>query len=83
MAPARRRAASQRLGALIARPSSAAPSRRGVVRARAEVRWVRDPRDEHPDAPAGVGLCFEDLAPEDARAIHAFVAARAPPFDDE
>ena len=44
------------------------------------VRWLRDPRDHNPDAPPGMGIQFEDVASDDMRAIHEFVALRAPLF---
>ncbi|MFW6050170.1 MAG: TIGR02266 family protein [Myxococcota bacterium] len=54
-----------------------------IVRARGQVRWVRDPRDESPGAPPGMGIQFEELLPEDRRAIQAFIEARAPLFYEE
>ena len=54
-----------------------------IVRTTAEVRWLRDPRDENPDVHPGMGLRFRELLPEDARAIQAFVLQRAPLFYDE
>lgn len=54
-----------------------------IVRARVEVRWLRDPRDDDPDVRPGMGVRFESLLPEDARAITEFVQARAPLFYDE
>jgi uncharacterized protein (TIGR02266 family) len=54
-----------------------------IVRTRAEVRWLRDPRNESDDAPPGMGLRFLQLLPEDARAINEFVQARSPIFYDD
>lgn len=54
-----------------------------IVKTVGEVRWLRDLRDECDGAPPGMGLAFRDLAPEDARAIHAYVQARAPIFYDD
>lgn len=54
-----------------------------VVRTDAVVRWVRDPRDADSEVSPGMGLQFVNLPAEDARAIGAFVEARAPLFYDE
>ena len=54
-----------------------------IVRTTGIVRWVRDPRDEAPDAPPGMGLQFRDLLPEDQTAIHEFIEARAPIFYED
>lgn len=54
-----------------------------TVRVEGEVRWVRDPRDETPDAPPGMGIRFGELRPEDLEAIQSFVRQREPLFYDE
>lgn len=54
-----------------------------IVRATGSVRWVRDPRDESPGAPPGMGIQFDELLPEDREAIHAFIGARAPIFYED
>jgi uncharacterized protein (TIGR02266 family) len=54
-----------------------------VVRAIAEVRWVRDLRDESDGVSPGLGLRFVELQPTDRDAITQFVQARAPIFYDE
>ena len=54
-----------------------------IVRTLGVVRWIRDPHDEAPDAPPGMGLQFRDLLPEDRTAIHEFIEARAPIFYEE
>ncbi len=54
-----------------------------LVRTRAEVRWLRDPRDEDPDVRPGMGLRFESLLAEDACAVAELVRLRAPLFYEE
>lgn len=54
-----------------------------IVRTSAEVRWLRDLRDESDDVHPGMGLRFVELLPEDQRAIQAFTQARSPLFYDE
>lgn len=54
-----------------------------IVRAVGVVRWLRDPRDEAPDAPPGMGLQFRALLPEDRAAIQEFIDARTPLFYEE
>lgn len=54
-----------------------------IVRTTGEVRWVRDPRDEAPDAPPGMGIQFRKLANEDSAAIQTFIEARAPLFFED
>lgn len=54
-----------------------------IVRALSTVRWVRDPRDDMPDAPPGMGLQFRNLLPEDRTAIHEFIEARTPLFYED
>lgn len=49
-------------------PGSSAP-----VKARGEVRWLRE-HSQH--EPRGVGIAFEDLAPEDRARIHEFCSVR-------
>jgi len=54
-----------------------------IVRAVGVVRWVRDPRDEEPDCPPGMGIQFRELPSEDRRAIHEFIEARTPLFYED
>lgn len=54
-----------------------------IVRTTGVVRWVRDPRDEEPDAPPGLGIQFRELAPEDREAIQSFIEERAPLFYED
>jgi uncharacterized protein (TIGR02266 family) len=54
-----------------------------IMRASAEVRWLRDLRDDCEGVSPGMGLAFRELLPEDRRAIGAFVDARAPIFYDD
>ncbi len=54
-----------------------------VVRARAEVRWIRDLLDDVPDARPGMGLAFSALSEGDERAIGRFVNTRIPLFYDD
>lgn len=54
-----------------------------IVRTEGEVRWVRDPQDEAPDAPPGMGIQFRELRPEDHAAIMEFIEARAPLFYED
>lgn len=51
-----------------------------IVNAVGQVRWVRDTRDDSDDAPPGMGVQFEALAPEDKRGIVAFLCRRDPMF---
>ncbi len=51
-----------------------------IVKAAGQVRWVRDTRDDNDDAPPGMGVQFEALAPEDKRGIVAFLRHRDPLF---
>ncbi|HJL19249.1 MAG TPA: TIGR02266 family protein [Sandaracinaceae bacterium LLY-WYZ-13_1] len=53
-----------------------------IVRAEAEVRWLRDLRDGSTGVSPGMGLQFKGLLPEDERAIAQFVQARSPIFYD-
>ncbi len=54
-----------------------------IVRTDAEVRWLRDLREDSPDVHPGMGLRFLALLPEDARAIASFTRSRSPLFYDE
>ncbi|MCG8553740.1 MAG: TIGR02266 family protein [Proteobacteria bacterium] len=54
-----------------------------VVNVEGSVRWLRDPMDDNLDAPPGMGIMFSELAPEDAKAIQAFIEGRAPLFYDD
>ncbi|NOY93052.1 MAG: TIGR02266 family protein [Deltaproteobacteria bacterium] len=54
-----------------------------IVHARGVVRWLRDPRDDHPDAPPGMGVQFESLDPLDKEAIQMFLGIRSPLFYDD
>jgi len=54
-----------------------------VVYVNGEVRWIRDVYDPNTDSPPGMGIMFEDLLEEDAKAIADFVAVRAPMFYEE
>jgi uncharacterized protein (TIGR02266 family) len=54
-----------------------------TVNAPGQVRWLRDPIEPDPDAPPGMGIMFEELLPEDRRAIDEFVNLRAPLFYDD
>jgi uncharacterized protein (TIGR02266 family) len=54
-----------------------------VVEVVGEVRWVRDPRDEDPNAPPGMGIQFHELSEQARTSIHEFIAARAPIFYEE
>lgn len=54
-----------------------------IIRARAEVRWLRDLREECADVSPGMGLAFVDLFPEDVQAIREFIASRSPLFYDD
>ena len=46
------------------------------------VRWVREHNPNDPDLWPGMGIQFEDLSPEQAKAIEAFVKEREPLFYD-
>lgn len=50
------------------------------ISVRGIVRWLRDPHDYITEAPPGMGVQFQDLAPEDLARIKAFVAVREPLF---
>ncbi len=50
------------------------------MKASGVVRWLREPNDRTPDLMPGVGVQFQELAPEVASAISAFVARREPLF---
>jgi uncharacterized protein (TIGR02266 family) len=52
------------------------------VRARGEVRWVRE-YGEHSDVPPGVGIRFLDLGADALARIEAFLAHREPLFFDD
>jgi len=52
------------------------------IRAVGRVRWLRV-YSESSDTGPGMGVRFEDLRPEDARRIRAFLAKRAPLFFTE
>ncbi len=52
------------------------------VRARGEVRWVRE-YGEHSDVPPGVGIRFLDLRADALARIEAFLAHREPLFFDD
>ncbi|MFW5925383.1 MAG: TIGR02266 family protein [Myxococcota bacterium] len=54
-----------------------------IVHARGQVRWIRDPRNDTSDARPGMGIQFDELLPEDRRAIQAFIEARSPLFYEE
>jgi len=54
-----------------------------IIKASGLVRWVRDPRDESPGAPPGMGIQFDELLREDRAAIQAFIEARQPLFYEE
>ena len=54
-----------------------------IVRARGEVRWLRDLRNDSADVQPGMGLRFVGLPEEDKRAIKAFTEARNPLFYDD
>jgi uncharacterized protein (TIGR02266 family) len=58
------------------------PNRSEPCRCVGEVRWVRS-ADADRDAPPGLGLRFVLVEPEARRAIQAFLAERAPAFQDE
>ena len=53
------------------------PERGRPVRATGVVRWVR-PYNEANDGPAGVGVQLDELDPDDAAAIDAFIEHRPP-----
>lgn len=57
------------------------PDRAVPIEVEAVVRWLRL-FNETSDVPPGLGLQFVDLSDEDAQAIRAFVARRAPLFWD-
>jgi len=54
-----------------------------IVHGRGVVRWLRDPHDDHPDAPPGMGVQFESLDPVDKEAIEIFLGIRSPIFYDD
>jgi uncharacterized protein (TIGR02266 family) len=54
-----------------------------IVNARGEVRWVFNPIELDEDARPGMGVMFEELLPEDRRAVDEFIKKRAPIFYDE
>lgn len=54
-----------------------------LVRVRGTVRWLRDPRDDHPDTPPGMGVQFESLDPIDEEAIQMFLGIRQPMFYED
>lgn len=51
-----------------------------IVNTVGQVRWVRDTHDDNDDAPPGMGVKFEALAPEDRRGIVDFLRRRDPLF---
>ena len=50
------------------------------ISAAAEVRWVREFKEDAPDVWPGMGLKFTDLSAEARAAIEAFMARREPLF---
>lgn len=50
------------------------------VTARAKVRWIREPQDDNPEFHPGMGVSFEELAPDHAEAIRIYMARREPLF---
>lgn len=54
-----------------------------VVEVVGDVRWVRDPRQEEPGAPPGMGVQFRALDEQDRRALAEFTAAREPLFYED
>jgi len=54
-----------------------------IVHACGVVRWLRDPRDDDPDTPPGMGIQFESLDPNDKEAIDMFLGIRSPLFYDD
>jgi uncharacterized protein (TIGR02266 family) len=50
------------------------------IEVRGVVRWLRDPRDYDSDAVPGMGIQFEGVDEEDARAIREFMSLREPMF---
>lgn len=58
------------------------PGSAKAIRAKAEVRWLREYREGN-DAPPGMGLRFIAVSPEDQRTIATFLTQRQPIFYDE
>ncbi|HMR08388.1 MAG TPA: TIGR02266 family protein [Polyangiaceae bacterium] len=58
------------------------PNREEPVRARGEVRWVRE-YNERSNVPPGLGLRFVQISPEDLAAITEFLSHREPMFFDD
>jgi uncharacterized protein (TIGR02266 family) len=59
-----------------------------VIEVRGVVRWKREAWNgsdwkENDDAPAGMGIMFENLSENDREAINAFIEQRSPMFFDE
>ncbi|MEZ4225791.1 MAG: TIGR02266 family protein [Polyangiaceae bacterium] len=52
------------------------------VRARGEVRWVRE-YNERSNVPPGLGLRFVEISPQDMAAIQEFLSHREPMFYDD
>jgi uncharacterized protein (TIGR02266 family) len=52
------------------------------IRASGTVRWLRQYSEDNETVP-GMGVRFEELAPEDAARIHEFMKSRAPMFFDD
>jgi uncharacterized protein (TIGR02266 family) len=50
------------------------------VKARAVVRWLRDPHNITEDSHPGMGLQFTEVSPEHRRAIESFTRQREPIF---
>ena len=56
------------------------PGSESPLRARGEVRWLR----EHaPDQPRGVGIAFDELADDDRERIHRFCTLRPPLYYED
>jgi uncharacterized protein (TIGR02266 family) len=55
------------------------PGLASPIRVDGEVRWVREVSDTS-DLPAGMGLKFGSLRPEEAEAVRRFAASRSPIF---
>lgn len=51
-----------------------------IIHSTGQVRWLRDTRDPSDDAPPGMGVMFQTLAPEDRRGIQEFLRRRDPLF---
>lgn len=58
------------------------PTKKGPLRTRGEVAWVREYSDATSDVSPGMGIRFVDLSEEDTEAIRGFLKNREPLFVD-